>query len=187
MKTIIFFLASMFILVACGDMSTSGKRVPKSQANDSSASMMTSRDSMIAEFDTLHAMYDIFIDELTTDEKDEFLRELQGGTVIFYEGLSQVSFDGWMNRRVFVTNEPDYYCVESPAGKPFSCKLYKARGLGDHVLTNSLTIENPLELRAALDPVRLAIGRAYLSLHKYREQRDNDRRSRMLEMTSAVK
>lgn len=187
-KQITLMLSALFtiFMVSCGT-SISGHRQARSKTSDSSTVAMTAWDSMAAEFDTVHAMYDIFIDGLTADEKDEFFRENKMGTSIFCESLSQVSFDGWMSRRVFVANDPDYYCVESPVGKPFSCKLYKARGIGDHVLVDSLVIENPLELHVALNPVRLAIGRAYLSLHQYRESRDSDRRGRMLEMTSAVK
>lgn len=188
-KHILPFLAMLYaiMMMSCGT-SISGHRQVKSKTSDSSTVVMTAWDSMTAEFDTVHAMYDIFIEELTADEKDEFFHENKVGTSIFYEGFSQISFDGWIGRRVFVTNDPDYYCVEqSPVGGHFSCKLYKAREIGDHVLVDSLVIENPLELHASLDPVRAAIGRAYLSLHQYRESRDGDRRSRMLKMTSAVK
>lgn len=66
MKTIIFFLVSMFFFASCGDNQRSGNRVPKSQMKKDST-VATSDDSISRLYNSAYSSYMDFFAELEVD------------------------------------------------------------------------------------------------------------------------
>jgi hypothetical protein len=67
MKTIIFFLVSMFFLASCGDNQRSGNRVPKSQTESGSVAVKTADDSISRLYNSAYSSYMDFFAELEVD------------------------------------------------------------------------------------------------------------------------
>ncbi len=171
MKTITFFVFSMFILVACGDNPRSGNRVPRSQlkkdsldkaVTDSMTRVMTVSDSMKFVFDDLREEYQKFLKE----NKEFDLLKHTKNSFVYKDSLGQqVSIEVFpistRHASIYLPSNGAYSI--SHEGERFIVRSYKWNLSQDR---DSLVVNTPEELERALLPFHVHMRHATLSVLK---------------------